>query len=371
MLHAVALRFVATLLGCTCLAAVHAKDIVVAQVAPFSGAQAITGKAIHAGAKLYLDFVNARGGIGGAPVRLVTYDDAQKPEETVRLVKQAVRERAPVALLGTVGTSNLQALIKDDVLEREGVALVGAVSGATSVIGAPGMFVVKASYRDEVDQLLRQLATVGIKRIGLVYQDDGFGADVVAGAEVSAKRYALELVARASYPRNTLSVEAAVQALLEADPQAILVGATTAAGIEFVKQYRQRGGLASLYAMSIVDTAAVQAKLGPQMARGFAFMVVTPGVTQINLPIVQEYRRLKDAAPDPNLGARSMEGFIAAKAIVQALQAGATSPAALRRVLRSRAFDLGGYTLDFQTPGRSGSRYVDIGMFGRGGQVVH
>lgn len=55
-----------------------AEAVVVGQVAPFSGTQAVTGKAIHAGAKLYFDAVNARGGVRGRPIRLVTRDDARR-----------------------------------------------------------------------------------------------------------------------------------------------------------------------------------------------------------------------------------------------------------------------------------------------------
>ena len=69
------------LLALLCLAAapaVHA-DIVVGQVAPFSGPQAVTGKAIRAGAKLWIDEVNARGGVRGQRIKFVTRDDAQKP----------------------------------------------------------------------------------------------------------------------------------------------------------------------------------------------------------------------------------------------------------------------------------------------------
>ena len=56
-----------------CLAAAttaHA-DIVIGQVAPFTGPQAVTGKAIRAGAKLWLDDVNARGGVRGQKIKLV------------------------------------------------------------------------------------------------------------------------------------------------------------------------------------------------------------------------------------------------------------------------------------------------------------
>ncbi|HEX6530424.1 MAG TPA: ABC transporter substrate-binding protein, partial [Burkholderiales bacterium] len=127
-----------------------AKEIVVAQVAAFTGAQASSGKAIRAGIKLYLDHVNRNGGIGGERIRLSTYDDGYKAEETVRLVKHILEKEPPIAFIGVLGTANNEALIKDGVLKRANVPLIGAISGATTMIGAPNVFVTKASYRDEV-----------------------------------------------------------------------------------------------------------------------------------------------------------------------------------------------------------------------------
>lgn len=349
----------------------QAKEIVVGQVAPFSGSQAVTGKAIHAGAKLYIDHVNGQGGINGQQIRLVTRDDAQKPQETVRLVKSLVQEEAPVALLGTVGTDNVKALIDDGVLVRSSLPLVGAVSGASAVIGAPAVFVVKASYHDEVSRLFEKLSNLTITRVGLVYQDDALGQDVLAGADKAAANRGIQLLAKVGYPRNTTEVSTAVIEMLKAEPQAIFLGATTAAAIEFVRQYRARGGLATIYGLSIIDTQQLLTQLGPETARGFAFSVVLPLESQHTLAVNREYLKLKAGAQNPDLSARSIEGFIAAKALVTALRQNSSAGNPLRALQSMRSQDLGGYMLDFGTPGRPGSALVDFAMIGSGGRIIH
>jgi len=347
-------------------------DIVVGQVAPFSGPQAVTGKAVRAGAQLWFDAVNARGGVKGQQIRFVTRDDAQKPEQTVRLVKELIEKEAPVALLGTIGTSNLEALAADGVLPRTHVSMVGAISGAASVAGADGMLVVKASYRDEVGRLLSQLSHLGIRRVGLVYQDDGLGKDVLAGTQEGAGRFGMTLVARAGYERNTVEVRSAVAQMVAAAPEVVVLGATTAAAIEFTRQYEAAGGRALLYGMSIIDTDALLKALGTQRARGYAFSIVLPLPSQPSRPVVREYLALKAAAANPDLSARSMEGFIAAKALVMSLEkTPRITPEAVATTLRtSAAFDVGGYMLDFTTRGRSGSQYVNFGIFGSDGRIV-
>ncbi|MBT2301692.1 ABC transporter substrate-binding protein [Variovorax paradoxus] len=347
------------------------EPIVIGQVAPFTGPQAVTGRAIHAGAKLYFDAVNAKGGVRGRPIKLVTRDDAQKAEESVRLLRAIIAAESPVALLGTVGTTNLEAIAKDGVLAQKGVAMIGAVSGASTVAQAPGIYVVKASYHDEVARLFSQLATVGVQRVGLLYQDDGLGQDVLAGAEAAAKAHGLQLVVRAGYPRNTVAVEKAVAEIAKAKVQVVFLGATTAAGIEFVKQYAAAGGAGSmLYGMSIIDTDALLKALGPQRARGYAFSVVLP--QQGDRAVVREYLQLRQASKDPDLSGRSMEGFIAAKALVKVMEGANTlSAAGVAAALASaKAVDVGGYLLDFSARGQTASRFVDFAMFGAGGKLV-
>lgn len=348
------------------------EPIVVGQVAPLSGPQGVTGRAMSAGAKLYFDSVNAKGGVKGRPINFVVKDDAQNPAETVRLTKEMIATASPVAMIGTVGTTNLEALAKDGVLAQRKVSMIGAVSGAASVAQAEGMHVVKASYHDEVARLFTQLSQLGIKSVGLVYQNDGLGKDVLAGAEIAAKKTGVALVAKTSYARNTTDVAASVADMRTAAPQVVLLGATTAAAVEFIKQYGAAGGTATLYGMSIIDTDALLKALGPKGARGYAFSVVLPLSKETTRPVVREYLQLRQASNDPNLSARSIEGYIAAKALVKALEglANPTAPTVTAALAAARSIDVGGYVLDFSQRNRTGSQYVDFAMFGADGKIV-
>jgi ABC-type branched-subunit amino acid transport system substrate-binding protein len=360
------------LAGVLLLAGAARADYVVGQVTPLSGPQGVTGRSINAGARLYFDAVNAQGGVNGQRIKLVVRDDAQKPEETVRLIKDVIATQSPLAMIGTVGTSNLEAVAKDGVLARTRVPMVGAVSGAATVAGADGMLVVKARYRDEVERLFSELAHLQVRRVGLVYQDDGLGKDVLAGAEESAHRHGIELVVRSGYPRNTTDTSAALAAIQVAKPQAIFLGATTAAAIDFVKRYRAAGGSALLYGMSIIDPEVLLKSLGRHHARGYAFSTVLPLPSQSKLAVVREFAALRAAANDPDLSARSIEGFIAAKALVWALgKASRPTPESVATALRrAGGYDAGGFFLDFSAGGRSGSRYVDFAIIGADGRFA-
>jgi ABC-type branched-subunit amino acid transport system substrate-binding protein len=354
---------------CACASAV-AKDIVVAQVAAFTGAQAVSGKAIRAGLKLYLDHINKSGGIGGDKIKLLTYDDGYKADETVRIVKEVLAKETPTAFVGVLGTANCEALVKDGTLAKSGVPLIGAISGASSLVGAPGIFVTKASYRDEVKRLFQLLSGIGVNQVAVVYQNDGFGKDILSGAEIAAPQTGIKLVAKSAYERNTIKVEDSVKQVLASNAQAVYLGAVTTAAAAFVKEYRQAGGTAQIYGVSVVDVDSLRKALGPELVAGYGFGVLWPLTTSREFPIIREYQKLSAEAKDPDLAERSMEGFIAAKVLVQGLRQSRANPAALARAVNGmKGVDLGGFYVDFTQPERTGSQYVEFAIVGKGGQI--
>ena len=63
--------------------AVHAATLVIGQVAPLTGLEAIQGRAYSAGLQLALDSANKVGGVAGHTFSLVRHDDSSRPEDTV------------------------------------------------------------------------------------------------------------------------------------------------------------------------------------------------------------------------------------------------------------------------------------------------
>jgi ABC-type branched-subunit amino acid transport system substrate-binding protein len=348
------------------------REIVVAQVAPFTGPQGPTGKGLRAGIQLYFDHVNETGGINGARIKFISKDDAYKPEETVRLFRETIAAEKPAAFIATVGTANIEALTKERVLTDANVALIGAASGASSMVTQPNVFVTKATHHDEVDTLFTLLTTTGVNRVGIVYQDDPFGMDVVVGAEKAAARTGVKIAVKASYPRNTTDVKAAVDQVLKADPPLIYLVTITTATIEFIKEYRGRGGAAQLYGLSVNDGAAIVARVGPGLALGFAYGTVVPPSTARNFAVVREYVDLASHSKNPDLNGRSLEGYISAKVLVHAMRkVKSLAPAAvLKSISSTSALDLGNYVIDFNDKGHTGSRFVDFAILDSQGRPI-
>ena len=167
----------ATLLAAQCAGAAQ---LVIAQVAPLSGLEAIQGRAYSVGLQLAFNNANKGGGVGGHTFSLVRKDDGGRPEDTITVTNQVLGESKPIALAGYFGNRSIAELVKSGILEKEKIALVGY---RTTEIrpDVPYLYSVRAGLRDEINKIAEHLVTVGITRLGL-FHEDGPGAAAVTAA---------------------------------------------------------------------------------------------------------------------------------------------------------------------------------------------
>lgn len=354
-----------------------AGEIVVGQVAAFSGPLAPTGSHMRAGAQLYFDAVNAEGGIHGATLRLISKDDGYKSDETVRLARAMLKESQPLAFIGFVGTGNVEAMLEQKVLSEAGIPLIAVRSGAASLVrrNDPFLFITRASYAEEVEKITEQYVTTGYTRFAVLFQNDAFGLDVLASAEQAITRAGGFLVAKGSYAKNTTEVEAAVKTIGAAKPQAVIMIANTAASAEFVKQSRAAGYFAQFVALSVTDAAQVVSRIGADKAEGLVLTQVVPDPNSRAVPLIREVQDnfAKFAPKDVTANHTFVEGYLGAKVLVEALRRAGPNPTRkkLRDTLEAmKNYDAGGVFITFSANRHAGSRFVDITILNRAGKLL-
>ena len=354
----------------------QATEVVIGQVAPLSGVLATTGAQMVLGGKIYFDHINAQGGIHGATIRHVVVDDGYKVPDTVRLTRELLAKPEVVALYGFAGTANITQLLADGVLEQGGAALVAPYTGGESLRTPfnPWIFHVRAGYVDEAEHMVQQLTTLGMNRIAVMYQDDGFGKSGLAGVEAAMAKRNLKLVLTAGYERNTDKVQDAVKAISAADVHAVIMVAVNKPAAAFIKQYREQGGGAQLYNISVVDPGEIVKLAGLKNAHGLGISQVVPYPYRPMLSVVREYQTiLKKYAPDAEINYTNFEQFLGAKVLVEALRRAGPAPtrAKVAKALESlNNYDLGGVTLSYSPTNRIGSRYVEVTVIGSNGKLM-
>jgi ABC-type branched-subunit amino acid transport system substrate-binding protein len=364
----------------TALALPHARaraaDIVIGQVAPLSGVLASTGAQMVVGGRIYFEHVNARGGIHGRMIRQLVVDDGYKVDETVRLTREMLAKPEVVALFGFAGTANIGKLLSERVLEQGGAALVAPYTGGENLRSPfnPWIFHMRAGYADETEHMVQQATTLGLNRIAVMYQDDGFGQAGLDGVRKALAKRQLPLAVAAGYERNTDKVEEAVRRIKEVDAQAVIMISINKPTAAFVKRYREVGGGAQLYNISVVDPAEIVKLAGLKNAHGLGISQVVPYPYTPRLPVVREYQELlKRHAPDQQVNYTSFEEFLGAKVLVEGLRrAGpnATRAKVIEALETVSNFDLGGITVNYSPQNRVGSRYVEVTVIGSTGKLL-
>lgn len=253
----------------------QAAQVVVGQVAPLSGLEASQGRAYSTGMQLLFDSANRMGGVNRHSFKLVRRDDGGRPEETVRVTKELLAEQNPLILAGYFGSRNVGDLMASGILEKEDIALVGYRTAEIRP-DTPWLYNVRASLRDEINKITEHLATIGITRLGLFFEEGPGARALIAAADESAKGASVAVVSRASYPGGTASVAPAVQTFLKAAPQAIVMVSSGAAAAAFIEQYRGSGGSAQLFAHSGADIEQLSKRLADEQMQGVAIAQVTP-----------------------------------------------------------------------------------------------
>src|SRR4051812_32877429 len=296
------------------LPAVRAQSdrIVLAQSAPFTGPAAQLGIQFHAGARLYLDQVNAQGGVNRKQVELVKLDDGYEPDRCAENTRKLLADD-PVALFGYVGTPTSLAALP--------LATAAKVPFYAPFTGAMGLrapfnryaFHLRASYNDETGLIVRQLTSLGLKKIAVFHQNDAYGKAGLEGVLLALAAQDAKPVATATVERNSVEVAAAVRTLVAAGPDAIVQIGAYKACAAFIRTARAGGFGGTFFNVSFVGTQALADELGKEAAGVVVSQVMPSPYTSVR-PVAREFlEAVKKGGADYQSNFSSMEGYMAAK----------------------------------------------------------
>jgi branched-chain amino acid transport system substrate-binding protein len=299
--------------------------------APFSGSAKELGHEMKLGIEAAFDLTNEGGGVYGRQLTLVAADDGYEPARTAEAMRELRDKDEVFGVIGNVGTPTAMVSLPYALEHR--MLFFGAFTGANLLRRDPPdryVFNYRASYAEETDAVVRYLMKVRRVRpeqIAVFAQQDAYGDAGFAGVAKAIRTLRLDdaAILRLNYRRNTVDVDDAVAQLRahRLPIKAIVMVATYRAAAKFIEKTRDLYPAMIYTNVSFVGSTALADELmllGPRYASGVIVTQVVPAVDSYATAILEYKSALSKYFPGETPDYVSLEGFVAARVLVEALK---------------------------------------------------
>lgn len=350
---------------------ITAKTLTIGCSAAMSGPLAGFGQDIKQGAEAALAQINARGGINGRTVQLNMVDDAYVPDRTVANVKQMLSQGSAFALMSCVGTPNNTAILP--LVEEAGIPYVAPLTGASSLRkGSRNVFHVRASYTDEVRRLVQRLTGMGLKSVGIVYLDNGYGREMLEDATRALAEQGLQPAVQVALATDGKNLNDVLAKVAEGRPASVLLATAGAASTPLVRGLKQSVPGVLMAGLSVTLTSDGLKQLG-DAGSGLAVTMIMPDPNRAKSQLVRDYQAAMRAKGQQEFTLGSLEAYVNMRVLAEGLDRAGSDPtrAKLRNALSGiRSWDMGGFVVDYAQAPYVGSRFIDLGVLNGSGKFL-
>lgn len=284
--------------------------------------------------QMYVEHINAKGGVKGRQIELIHYDTGGNAKDAVNFVKRLIKNDNVDLLVGGTTTGDTMAVIPD--VEREGIPFI-SLAGAVEIVEPVKKWVFKMPHSDRMAaaKIFGDLRGRGLTKIALITGDGGFDKSGRAQILKLAPDYGMTLVADESYGNKDTDMTAQLTKIRASGAQAIInfgLGQAPAIVTKNIKQLGidlplyQSHGVASKTFIDLAGDAAEGARLPA------AALVVAEQLpdTDPQKPVLLAYKKQYEAKHGPvsTFGGHAYDGLMLAVAAIE--RAGGTDKAKVR-----------------------------------------
>ena len=308
---------------------------------------AVTGPAAFQGdpqlktIRLYIDRINANGGVLGRPLELIHYDDGGRAQAARTFAKRLIQNDEVDIILGGTTTGTTLAVIP--LVNQAEVPFISLASG-TGIIEPVKRWVFKTPPTAPMAarRIFQDMHARGLSKIGLISGTGGFGKSGRKLCQQVAGEFGIEIVANETYAPEDTDMTAQLTQIKNTDGvQAVLNFGFGRGAARVTKDYRRLGMDLPLYQSHGAASKGLLAWAG-EAAEGVRLPAAALLVAD-QLPdgdpqktVVTHYRDAYQAKYDSAIstfGGHAYDGLMIA---VDAMQrAGSADPAAVREAIEN------------------------------------
>ncbi|MFZ6870609.1 ABC transporter substrate-binding protein [Undibacterium sp. Di27W] len=373
MLSLVRLRSFCLALLCSIFALnaqAQGNTIIIGQAIDLSGPNGSIGRDYVAGITTYFDSINVNGGVGGKRIKYLVRDDQGNPAISAQAVSDLLEKDKAEYLLGGIGAATTDAVLANAKFSQSGLTLFAPLVASAKTYGSRVLFW-RPSPEQEMQYIFSYFDKLGIKSVGIAYQENALNQDMYqyVVAELRKRNMLMSGLVRIGASAADLERESAI--LAKSNPGIVIAIADTLGTGVFLKEFRKHAPRTFVAGMSLINLDTLAEVAGPKALEWTVFSQVVPNPLSKKSLIQIDHSNMMKKFRDEDLSALTFEGFMVAKTLVKAIQAGKPGRDALQALSTQKgAIDLGGVTLTPSDSTHRMSNYVDMALFRKGGGLL-
>ena len=263
--------------------------------------------------KLWVDEVNARGGLLGHKITLELLDDKSDIQTAIKLYEKLITEDKVDVLLAPYSSGITEAVANVNERYKMPFVAYGAASSPIWEKGRKYIFDIVAVAEDYQKGAVFLAKQIGVKRLAIIGQDSLFPRQVGKGAKEWAKKVGIEVVLDENYPTKQTDFTALLQKIKASGAEGVISNSYFADSTAQLRQMRELNLDFKMYSSTVgpgLPNFAEQLGNTAEYVLGFSQWEPLPQI--LKHPGMQEYidKYEKRFAEKPNYHAGGAYGAL-------------------------------------------------------------
>lgn len=199
-------------------------EILVGEYGSLTGPQATFGQSTHNGIMMAVDEINAKGGIKGRKIRVITEDDQSKQEEAANAVTKLISQNNVIAMLGEVASSS--SIAAAPICQANKVPMISP-SSTNPEVTKKGDYIFRVCFIDtyQGESLANYVAQqIGVKTAAILTDiKSDYSQGLAQFFEQRFKKLGGKVVAKASYANGDSDFRSQLTSVKAANPEILFV----------------------------------------------------------------------------------------------------------------------------------------------------
>ncbi len=352
-------------------------EILIGNVQDLSGPMKELGAVIPSGSNMYFQYINDQGGVHGRSIKMLIEDHQYNPQKAVAATKKLVEKDQVFCLYQVIGTSPCEAI--RPILSETGTPLIAPAtnSGTMSDLSREAgdlIFHTDTGYDRQAEILVGYILNQNSDaKIGLVYQDDDYGENVLEGIARAESEHEIT-VQKESYQRGAIDFKGQTMNLLKGGCTDVIIAGIIREPVTVMKTAEAMNYKPNFFGTGPTVDARV-GKLAGSAGEGFT-ATYWANMWNSDAPGPKLYRELceKYDIPEPYIGLYHYYGFATAQLLVEGLERAGRNPtrkSLVRGLETLKNWDVGSFPpITYGRNDHAGVDKVQLVQMQNGEQVV-